>query len=67
MAKQGIQISTGNRVYEYVYYTYGVVTNKGFAVTAKPNEHPFFEINRTDIEWDGTYEEEFPGFKDGDK
>lgn len=60
MAKQGIRISTGNRVYEYVYYTYGVVTNKGIAVTEEPNKHPFFEIKRTDIEWDGEYEEEFP-------
>lgn len=48
-------------MYEYIYYTYGVVTNKGIAVTKELNKHPFFEIEKADIEWDGDYKAEFPG------
>lgn len=40
-------VKAGQRVYEYIGVTYGVISERGIAVTLKPFETPFFELPRS--------------------
>lgn len=42
----------GTVVYEYIYCVYGNISSCGIAVSLVPNECPFFEVKKSDVNWD---------------
>ncbi len=44
-------LKKGTVVYEYIYCVYGDISSRGIAVSLVPNETPFFEVKKSDVDW----------------